>query len=138
MIVPIQFDFVLDESSMNLYEILRVSPKCSSDELRRQYHRLLLEYHPDKTKSADENNRNQFDEIQSAYRILSDVKLRLKYDQEQQRKELHRLAHTNIDWNQSDEEYVCRCGTILEIDDQLPSNIVECPNCSTRIEISNK
>ena len=120
---------------MNLYEVLGVSSKCSFDELRRQYHRLLLEYHPDKSNTSDVNNRNHFEEIQSAYRILSDAKLRLKYDQEQEREELHRLAHTNIDWNQSDEEYVCRCGTILEIDDEIQTKIVECPNCSTRIEI---
>lgn len=123
---------------MNLYEILRVSRQCSFDELRRQYHRLLLEYHPDKIQSTNSNDRKHFEEIQSAYRILSDVKLRLKYDQEQERKELHRLAHTNVDWNQSDEEFICRCGTILDLDDEIQSTIVECPNCSTRIEILNK
>jgi len=121
---------------MNLYEILGVSSDCSLDILRQNYHRLLLEYHPDKTNSNDLITKKRFDDIQNAYRILSNVELRLKYDQEQQRHYLHTLPHTNIDSKDfNDEEYICRCGTILEIDKEIHFYIIECPNCSMKIEI---
>jgi curved DNA-binding protein CbpA len=125
---------------MSLYERLGVAPDCSFVELRRQYHRLLLEYHPDKNDPADATARTHFDGIQSAYRILSNVELRLKYDQEQERHRLHRLAHADLDWDElnDDDEYSCRCGTILQLDKDDPTNIIECPNCSTRIELRNK
>ncbi len=38
---------------MNLYEILDASSDCTFDILRQNYHRLLLEYHPDKRNSND-------------------------------------------------------------------------------------
>jgi curved DNA-binding protein CbpA len=122
---------------MNLYEILGVSSDCSMEILRQKYHKLLLEYHPDKTNSNDLITQKRFDDIQNAYKILSNVQLRLKYDQEQQRRYLHNLPHTNIhskDFDDAD-EYICRCGTILEIDKNLDSHIIECPNCSTKIEL---
>ncbi|CAF0930181.1 unnamed protein product [Adineta steineri] len=125
---------------MTLYEILGVPSDCSSDILRQQYHRLLLEYHPDKTNSNDLITKNRFEDIQNAYKILSNLELRLKYDQEQQRQHLHTLPHTNIDLNDFDDdnEYTCRCGTILELDKDLNFDIIECPNCSMKIEMKNK
>ena len=45
---------------MNLYEILGVSSDCSSDILRQQYHRLLLEYHPDKRNLNDLITKKSF------------------------------------------------------------------------------
>jgi len=122
---------------MNLYEILGVSSDCSLEILRQKYHKLLLEYHPDKTNSNDLIRKKCFEDIQNAYRILSNNDLRLKYDQEQQRRYLHTLPHTNINSNDfdDDEEYTCRCGTILEIDKNIDSNIIECPNCSMKIEL---
>jgi DnaJ-class molecular chaperone len=125
---------------MNLYEILGVSSNCSPDNLRQQYHRLLLEYHPDKTNSKDSITINRFEDIQNAYRILSNVELRLKYDQEQERRHLHTLPHTNINYSDfnDDNEYTCRCGTVLQIDKETHFHIIECPNCSTRVEIENK
>ncbi|CAF1218135.1 unnamed protein product [Rotaria sp. Silwood1] len=125
---------------MNLYEILGVSSNCSSDILRQEYHRLLLEYHPDKTNSNDLINRKRFEDIQYAYKILSNIELRLKYDQEQERRYLHTLPHTNIDSNDfndddNDNEYTCRCGTILQIDNEINFDIIECPNCSMKIQL---
>jgi DnaJ-class molecular chaperone len=116
---------------MNLYEILGVTSDCSMENLRQKYHRLLLEFHPDKTNS---NNQKRFEDIQNAYRTLSNADLRLKYDQEQERRYLHTLPHTNIDVNDDDNEYTCRCGTILTIDKDI--DILECPNCSMRIELN--
>lgn len=124
---------------MSLYETLGVDSGCSSSELRRQYHRLLLEYHPDKTTdSVDPTKKTRYDDIQHAYKILSNVETRRRYDQEQERKHLHSLAHNNVDLSEVEDEYFCRCGTCLVIEKSSPSITVECPNCSTKIEISNK
>ncbi|UJR38412.1 hypothetical protein I4U23_031080 [Adineta vaga] len=125
---------------MTLYEILGVSPDCSSELLRQEYHRLLLEYHPDKRKTNDSSTQNRFEQIQNAYKILSNTELRLKYDQEQERQHLHTLPHTNIDSNDFDDDnqYTCRCGTVLEIDQDINFDIIECPNCSMKIELKNK
>lgn len=126
---------------MNLYEVLGVPSSCSSDMIRQAYRRLLLEYHPDKTKSNDFLNLKRFEDIQNAYKILSNNELRLKYDQEQERHHLHTLPHTNIDsnnFNDDDNEYTCRCGTIIEINKEIDTDIFECPNCSTKIQLTNK
>ena len=125
---------------MTLYEILGVPSDCSSEHLRQQYHRLLLEYHPDKRQSNDQSSQNRFEQIQNAYGILSNQELRVKYDQEQERQHLHTLAHTNIDLTDftDDNEYICRCGTILELDLETNFDVIECPNCSMKIELKNK
>jgi len=126
---------------MNLYEILGVSSDCTLDDLRQKYHKLLLEYHPDKTNSNDLITKKRFEDIQYAYKILSNVELRFKYDQEQERRYLHTLPHTNhfVDNDDGDDdEYICRCGTILQIDKDINFCIIECPNCSMKIELQNK
>ena len=125
--------FVLE---MNLYEILGVQSDCSMKILRENYHRLLLEYHPDKTQSSDVKTQQHFQDIQHAYQILSNSESRRKYDQEQQRHHLHALPHTKIDSNDfHDDEYTCRCGKILLIEKETNnSQLIECPNCSMKIQ----
>jgi len=61
------------------YEILGVSKTATADELKRAYRKLAMQYHPDrnKTKEAEE----KFKEINHAYEVLSDEKKRATYDQ---------------------------------------------------------
>jgi DnaJ homolog subfamily A member 2 len=61
-----------------LYEILGVSPKASSDELKKSYKKLALKYHPDRNK--DSGAEDKFKEISSAYDILGDSEKRKTYD----------------------------------------------------------
>lgn len=64
----------------NYYEILGVTTKSSSEDLKRAYRSLARKYHPDRNpgnKMAEE----QFKDINEAYEVLSDSAKRLQYDQ---------------------------------------------------------
>lgn len=63
----------------DFYEILGVSKSASADELKRAYRKLALEYHPDKNKSKEAEDK--FKEINQAYEVLSDPQKRTTYDQ---------------------------------------------------------
>jgi DnaJ-class molecular chaperone len=58
-----------------LYEALGVAPAATASEIKRAYHKLALRYHPDKNPDAGE----RFNEISSAYALLSDPRKRQLY-----------------------------------------------------------
>ena len=62
------------------YEILQVERSADSDELKKQYRRLALQWHPDKNPQNVEEATRIFREIQEAYDVLSDPQERAWYD----------------------------------------------------------
>ncbi|MBU3175838.1 J domain-containing protein [Clostridium estertheticum] len=64
----------------NFYEILQVSPKATKDEIRKRYRILVKKYHPD-TNINDKTLGAKFQEINEAYSILSDERLKKQYDE---------------------------------------------------------
>src|ERR1035437_6040354 len=58
------------------YKILGVPKNSSFDEIKRAYHILASQYHPDKNNG----NENRFKEVAEAYRVLSNSESRRKYD----------------------------------------------------------
>ncbi|MCS7117327.1 MAG: DnaJ domain-containing protein [Thaumarchaeota archaeon] len=60
------------------YEILGVPRNATKEEIKRAYRRLALQYHPDRNKSPDAEER--FKEISEAYAVLSDDEKRRLYD----------------------------------------------------------
>lgn len=62
----------------NLYEILGVTETATTEEIRKSYKALALQYHPDKNDSPDAEEN--FKRIGGAYEILSDPQKRLVYD----------------------------------------------------------
>ncbi len=61
------------------YEVLGVSKTTSVNEIKSQYRKLALKFHPDRNKSKDATEH--FKEISEAYAVISDPEKREIYDQ---------------------------------------------------------
>ena len=75
------------------YEVLGVSKNSSSDEIKKQYRKLALKFHPDRNKSSEA--AEHFKEISEAYAVLSDTEKRQIYDQH---------GHAGVDGRYSNED----------------------------------
>ena len=75
------------------YEVIGVSKSASTDEIKSQYRKLALKFHPDRNKSADA--QEHFKEISEAYAVLSDSSKRQLYDQH---------GHAGVDGRYSTED----------------------------------
>ncbi len=64
----------------NYYEILGVTPDTPTEEVKRVYRRLALQYHPDRNPGNKEAEE-RFKDVQEAYEVLSDPNKRAEYDQ---------------------------------------------------------
>lgn len=62
------------------YKTLGVSRKASTEDIRKEYRKLAMQYHPDKNP-GDKKAEDKFKEINEAYQVLSDEKKRARYDQ---------------------------------------------------------
>lgn len=60
------------------YEVLGIPKGASKEEIKKAYRRLALQYHPDRNKSTD--SEEKFKEISEAYAVLSDDEKRQVYD----------------------------------------------------------
>ena len=63
---------------MSFYETLGIPKNSSQDQIKKQYRKLSLEFHPDRPGG----NAAKFKEINEAYEVLSDEKMRKQYDNE--------------------------------------------------------
>jgi len=64
--------------SMNLYQICNVSKNCTHEELKKCYHAIAREIHPDRNPS--ERATEAFQKLSNAYKILKDDESRRRYD----------------------------------------------------------
>ena len=64
---------------MDYYKILEVSENEDISEIKKQYRKLAMKYHPDRN-AGDERAAKKFREITEAYEVLSDEKKRKEYD----------------------------------------------------------
>ena len=65
-------------SKRDYYEVLGVQKNASQNEIKAQYRKLALKFHPDRNKSPDSGEH--FKEISEAYAVLSDNEKRKIYD----------------------------------------------------------
>ena len=61
---------------MDYYTILQINENASKEEIKKKYHLLCLQYHPDKNNG----DKEKFIAIQEAYETLYDDKKRKKYN----------------------------------------------------------
>jgi len=64
----------------DFYEILGVSRNASDDEIKKNYRKLAMKYHPDRNK-GDQSAEIKFKEATAAYEALKDPEKRSAYDQ---------------------------------------------------------
>ena len=63
---------------MDPYEILGVTSSCSQEDLKASYKRLLLEHHPDKSRTLVATDR--YRKIMKAWEMIGTVEARSRYD----------------------------------------------------------
>jgi DnaJ-class molecular chaperone len=62
----------------DFYSVLDINPETNKEEIRQAYVHLARQYHPDVSKAPDA--RERFEEINMAYKILSDDESRIIYN----------------------------------------------------------
>lgn len=73
------FKEALEDASLpDYYSILGISKAESQDGIKKRFRELVKEMHPDRTK--DPESEKKMAQINRAYEVLSDSKLREKYD----------------------------------------------------------
>jgi molecular chaperone DnaJ len=75
------------------YEVLGVEKGASKDQIKDAYRKLAMQYHPDRNKATDAEDK--FKEISEAYAVLSDDQKRQQYDQ---------LGHSGFDQRYTSED----------------------------------
>ena len=66
-------------TNTSFYDVLELSPDCTTDDIKKSYKRLAMKYHPDKNPENSEAIE-KFKEITEAYETLSDLEKREYYD----------------------------------------------------------
>lgn len=66
----------------NPYEVLGVSKEAGDDEIKKAYRKMSLQYHPD--RNSNDDAKEKFQEISSAYETLSRPEKRQEYDNQGQ------------------------------------------------------
>jgi len=66
----------IESSNKSYYDILEITNKASSNEIKKAYREAIRKYHPDKTTG----DVNLFKEVNKAYKVLSKQESRRNYD----------------------------------------------------------
>nr|XP_051713513.1 sterile alpha motif domain-containing protein 13 isoform X1 [Oryctolagus cuniculus] len=65
---------------VNYYKVLGVPQNASTSDIKKAYHQLALQVHPDKNPENKEAAEKKFKQIAEAYEVLSDARKRNSYD----------------------------------------------------------
>lgn len=80
----------------SLYELLGVEKDASQGSIKKAYHRLAMQLHPDKNPD-DEEAKSKFQSLQRIYGVLSDPEKRKMYDQTGSLEDSDELAGEQFD-----------------------------------------
>ncbi|KAM9807504.1 dnaJ homolog subfamily C member 24 [Neosynchiropus ocellatus] len=153
-----------DAAQEDLYAVLGGSPSDSAQELRQRYQKLALQHHPDRlrgaTPSETERGVSRFQQLEAAWRILSDESSRRRYDQQRRARELKQewpvdasvfLQDMSWDAEERVHTYGCRCGGVFsvtaeEVEEEAASAgsdagegkhvVVCCDTCSLSVDVA--
>jgi len=113
-------EFNIDCDTKDYYEILGVDPLASHKEIKKQFNKLSVQYHPDKCPDDIKNDAVKYDKycknyqsILSAYTILSKKNSRKEYD------ELYYKERRILDYSSLKKYYQSDKETIMKKDDIL-------------------
>jgi len=126
------------------YDVLEVASTATQEEIKASYQRLILLFHPD--KSRDASSAERFIAIQEAWKNLDSEEHREAYDQllaarsapvvNSERVPLSDFERREDDTNVRSK--ACRCGEYYEITDedlQAGFNTVQCNGCSLYVTV---
>nr|POE53561.1 meiotically up-regulated gene 184 protein [Quercus suber] len=77
------------------YADLDLPNTCSIDDIKKQYRRLALQYHPDRNAGKEEEYVPKFQAIQTAHEILGDAAQKQKYDADRRKAGLYPQGATS-------------------------------------------
>ncbi|KAL3427474.1 DnaJ domain-containing protein [Phlyctema vagabunda] len=66
--------------SRDYYADLELPPTADANEIKKQFKKLALKYHPDRNIGRESEVNAKFQKIQSAHEVLTDTEQRAKYD----------------------------------------------------------
>ncbi|GAB7356473.1 hypothetical protein MBLNU459_g7236t2 [Dothideomycetes sp. NU459] len=69
----------------NYYADLELPHECSLEDIKKQYRKLALKYHPDRNPGKEAECNPKFQAIQAAHEILEDPVTRAKYDSDRRK-----------------------------------------------------
>ena len=79
--------------AVDYYEVMQLNPNAEPETIHRVYRLLAQRYHPDNLETG---NRNEFQALLEAYRVLSDPEQRAAYD-------IARQRHQQVRWKVFDQ-----------------------------------
>ncbi len=83
------------KKTASYYDILNVSPKASDDEIKRAYHILAKQFHPDRNPQNRRMAELRFRAINEAYASLRTRDKRIAYNRDMRQKRQKLLAQND-------------------------------------------
>ncbi|KAI8851466.1 DnaJ domain-containing protein [Chytridium lagenaria] len=130
---------------MSLYDVLGVTPDASMEEIKKSFHGLLLELHPDKnaTSSNSEVMQSRLQQVLKAWETLKDPSLKADYDRQvtsakRRKRWSKRLILMTWKYDPTTSTFFseCRCSgkyIISETELENGVNMVCCTHCSIHV-----
>ena len=69
----------MDKPHRNYYKLLQVEEDATEEQIKKQFHRLAREHHPDKNEQLEDTS-HKFKELNAAYQCLKNCESRRQYD----------------------------------------------------------